>query len=93
VTAKLLEIEMCEGCAAQLWPAINAPQFDERVFIEAVARKLEQCPRCKHNAQLLREAGRRWGTYEAWAAVDVGRLDRLKQRLSDRVRENRRRRY
>ena len=85
----LLEIAMCESCALQLWPAIITPAFDERVFIESVARKLEQCERCKHNAQLLREAGRRWGTYEAWAAID---MDTRREKLRRSVERLRRRR-
>jgi hypothetical protein len=66
----VVNVPMCESCARQLWPHLEAPALDERVFIEGVARKLEQCATCRKHAQRLRAAARRSGTDVFWAWVE-----------------------
>ncbi len=65
----VVEIRMCETCCGTLWPSLQAPAMREDVLIESVARKLEQCKRCKQQAPKLRAAAARSAERVFWAWV------------------------
>ena len=65
----LTHVQMCEGCARRVWPALQRPSMQERVLLEDVAKVLEGCDRCISQAGKLRAAARRSVGENFWAWV------------------------
>lgn len=65
----MFHIKICVDCASLIWPKLVLPALREDVFLEAVARKLDQCAQCKAAAERLRAVARRSPADQFWAWV------------------------